>query len=193
MFKLSIPYAHIIAKEMKAFNPNVDWEEVLSKAETKTDIQMLENYIKPKLWVNKTHGEDLDDRLTMYYFMYFTKMFKPYPKIKQVYIMTTDGDHKNIPEELLHLLDQKYSILKRFLNINNIKIISKQSSEDYTIPLYHLITNEKIYSKIIPDTDLWSNVIVDPIVNRVLLSVKLLQLGVPSENIIHVAQNFYFI
>lgn len=178
---------------MKKFNSNVDWEEVLSKAETKTDIQMLENYIKPKLWVNKTHGEDLDDRLTMYYFMYFTKMFKAYPKIKQVYIMTKDGEYKDIPEELLHLLDQKYSILKRFLNINNIKILSKQSSEDYSVPLFHLITNEKIYSKIIPDIDLWSNVIVDPIVNKVLLSVKMLQLGIPSENIIHVAQNFYFI
>ena len=86
-----------------------------------------------------------------------------------------------------------YIVNKTIKIIDNIKIISKQSSEDYTIPLYHLITNEKIYSKIIPDTDLWSNVIVDPIVNRVLLSVKLLQLGVPSENIIHVAQNFYFI
>lgn len=193
MFKQAIPYIHILSDKMKAFNPNITWEDILMKAESKTDEQMLNNYIMPKIWINKSSGEDLDERLTMKYFIYFTSLFKKYKNVKSVYIMKNDKIQNPDIEEFIHLLDQKYSVLKRFLKIYQINIEDKQTKNSYVIPLYHVITGEKLIGNIIEDNDLYSITLGNSSVNKILLSTKMLQLGINSENILSNVKNFYFI
>lgn len=190
MFKEAAQYNHILAEKMTIFNPNISWAEVLKKGEGKTDEQILRNLIMPKLWVNKPHGEDLDDRLTAYYFMHFTRLFKKYENIKKIYIM---DDISSPIEELNHLLEQKVSILRRFLNIYQIKILRSPTDEDYTFPLSYIVSGGELKGHIVKDDDLWSHVISSPVVNRILISIKLMQLGVSIENILANVKNFYFI
>ena len=190
MFKEATKYNHILAEKMSIFNPNINWDEVLKKGEGKTDEQILKNLIMPKLWVNKPHGEDLDDRLTMHYFMHFTRLFKKYENVKKIYIM--DNISSSI-EELHHLLEQKLSILRRFLNIYQIETLNSPSDDSYTFPLSYIVSGGELKGDVIKDDDLWSHVISSPVVNRILISIKLLQLGVSIENILANVKNFYFI
>ena len=206
MLKAAIPYIHMLSECMKEFNPNVPWEDILVKAESKTDEQLLKNIIMPKIWVNKAAGEDLDEWLTMKYFLYFTSLFKKYKDVKSVYIMENNSKVNYDIEELVHLLDQKYSVLKRFLKMHQISIEEKQTTKSYVIPLYHILTGEKVIGTIlkdndldkddggfITDNDLYPIIIGNDAVNRILISAKMLQLGISVENILSNVKNFYFI
>ena len=196
MFNAAFEHIHILAEELKAFNPNIDWETVLMKARNKTDEEILENIIKPKIWVEKSHGQDLDERLRIRYIKHFTKLFKRYNYVDRVYIVTyTDDNEHYIPEELIHLLRQKESALNAFLRINQITIDTSPSRNTYIFPLYSIITPLKTNDndRIIKDNDLWAFTIHDKSINRILLAVKMLQLGTPINDIVRSVKDFYFL
>lgn len=192
MFKEALSYIHILAEHMCEFNPNIEWEEVLMKAKDKTDEQMLNNVIRPKLWVDKSHGEDLDDRPNMHYFMHFTKLFKKYNKVDRLYIVVGEP-FDDCPEEFVHLLEKKQNVLERFMKIRMIKTEEKQTHDTYVLPLWYGVHKEDIKGKIIKDNELYTFVISNPVVNQCLLACKLLQLGVDVENIVPLVKKFYFL
>ena len=192
MFKEALSYIHILADKMKDFNENIDWEEVLTKASTKTDEQMLNDVIRPKLWIDKSHGEDLDDRLNMHYFMYFTKLFKKYNKVDRVYVVVGEP-FDDCPEEFTHLLEKKQNVLERFMKIRMIKPEEKQTRDTYVLPLWYGVHNEDIKGKVIRDNELYTLTLSNPVVNQCLLACKLLQLGVNVEDILPVVKKFYFL
>ena len=192
MFKAALEYIHVLSERMKEFNRNIDWEIVLEKAKDKTDEQMLNDIIRPKIWVSKSHGDDLDDKLNLHYFIHFTKLFKRYEKVNRVYIIE-GKPFDGCPEELINLLERKKNVLERFLNIRMIRTEDKQTKDSYVIPLYSTVCNESIKGKVIKDNELYSFVITNPIVNKCLIACKLLSLGVSVEDIVPNVEKFYFI
>ena len=192
MFKAALEYIHILSERMKEFNRNIDWEVLLLKAKDKTDEQMLYDVIRPKVWVNKSHGEDLDDKLNLHYFIHFTKIFKRYEKLDHIYIVEGEP-FEGCPEELIMLLEKKKDVLERFMKVRMIRREEKQTRNSYVVPLYSLVYNEEIKGKIIKDNELYSFVITNPIINKCLIACKLLVLGVPVEDIVSNVEKFYFI
>lgn len=193
MFKSVKNYNHILAKELSIFNENIDWLSVLEKSTGMSDEKILTNLILPKVWVKKSHEDDLTDRIRLYYFKHFTKLFKSLPDIKEVYVMMYKFVESSIPEELLNLYAQKESALMSFLKINNIGVLPNQTSSSYVFPLYHIFTNEKMEGKLIKDNDLWSITIKDSNINRILMIVKMMTLGIDVKTALSTSRNFYYI
>lgn len=184
MFKEALDWSHIIAPKLQEFNSAINWHEVIVRASEMDDVDALEKLFKPRLWTAKNIENEQKN-----YFLYYTELLKPIQQFSSIAILA--GTPDELCDELRQCDANKESVLRRLLTLWHIPI---DPNAKVVVPVWH--STEEWQCKdciIVDDNDCYTIKLSNDVVNRVLLSVKLISLGIDSEMALTEVKKFKFL